>query len=244
MRKLACKLVLTALCLTPIPVQAEQPDPDIDLDPVAEGSCAESAISPEGEAVFWTQENLSHLDQKIQMLQDQNAARIAPLSNSLSNSGDIILDTPRYTQETSYYCVPASVQILVEYVTGVKYSQSDLANAMSTSYPVGTYIDYAQPVVASLTGASYEIGNNQYSYFYNNMVADINADYPVIYWVNPSVFNNGSPDIGHAIVGNGYGNQGKVWFWDVNPSQAYDIWYCWDNEMSDALNALGGYYLF
>lgn len=196
-----------------------------------------NGISPEGEKQFWSAENQAKLARKIESLKPYMGEK------TLTRSGDRILNVPRYVQENGYYCVPASAQILIQYVTGTKYSQTDLANAMGTNPSYGTYVDQAAPVIAQLTGAPYELGNNAQSNFYNNMVADINANYPVIYSVNSAVLNDG-PNVGHAVVGIGYGDNGMTWFWDVNGAKATDIWYCTADEMSNALNANGGYYIF
>ncbi len=228
-------LLLTANILfasTPIQANEFKNDEPIEMTQGANYS----GISPEGEKEFWSEENLRKLDEKIKNLQEQNAKRPVPYA------GEVILNTPRYTQETNYYCVPACAQMLIEYVAGVKKSQSELAGMMNTAPSHGTYMDDAQPVIAQLTGANYELGNNTHSHYYANMVADINANYPVIYSVNPYIFGNGHGSYGHAVLGNGYAPN-EAWFWDPLASFA-SLWHCSVDEMSRALNQNGGFYIF
>lgn len=171
-----------SLILAPLPIHANEFEEEERIE--MEQGVNYSGISPEGEKEFWSKENLERLDKKIQNLQEQNAKKTIPYA------GNVILNTPRYAQETEYYCVPACAQILIEYVTGNYYTQDALALKMGTTKK-GTFMNRAQPVIANLTGANYELGNNSYSHFYANMVADINANYPVIYSVDPLIFGNG-----------------------------------------------------
>lgn len=228
-------LLLTAnILFASIPIQANEfkNDEQFEMTP----GTNYSGMSPEGEKEFWSEDNLRKLDEKIKILQEQNAKRPIPYA------GEVILNTPRYTQETNYYCVPACSQILIEYVTGAKKSQNELAGMMKTVEGRGTYMSDAQPVITQLTGVNYELGNNTYSHYYQNMVADINANYPVIYSVDASVFGYGHGNYGHAVLGNGYA-PGQTWFWDPFPNFA-SLWYCPVDEMSRELNNNGGYYIF
>ncbi len=150
------------------------------------------------------------------------------------------------TQETSYWCVPACSQILIEKVTGRLYSQSDLASRMGSSPSHGTYVNRAAPVIKQLTGANYEYTSNQASYFLPNVKTDIANGYPVIYFVDAGYFYNGyTVGTGHAVLGVGY-QDNLVSFYDPNPvSQFNDIWQISAPDMSTALNANdGGYYIW
>ena len=53
---------------------------------------------------------------------------VVPYSNS-SNG----LSVPLYQQANSYYCGPASVQMVVKYITGVYIQQSTLASSRAAS---------------------------------------------------------------------------------------------------------------
>lgn len=239
MRKIHAAILSMCLTLAPATVLAnEEPQETspVTVDTSRTG-IADRVVTPEGEQEFWSEENLRKLDQKIEDLQNNYGNR------PLTRSGEVILNTPRYVQETNYYCVPACAQILIHYVKGILYSQTDLANAMGTTEGVGTYMDVAAGQIDALTHCNYALGNNSYSYFYPNMVADINGNFPVIYSVDPYVFGYGHGSYGHAVLGNGYADGETVWFYDVWPglNQPY---YCPASEMSDALNGNGGYYIF
>lgn len=60
---------------------------------------------------------------------------VVPYSNS-SNG----LSVPLYQQANSYYCGPASVQMVVKYITGVYIQQSTLASSMGTASNGGTHV--------------------------------------------------------------------------------------------------------
>lgn len=231
------KKVLSVLCVAsafllnacPIFANDAEPTQDTAVDPVW--------ISDETEQIYWSDEYQETLRNKVEKLQEQSAPK-------LTRAGDVVLNTPRYTQENGYYCLPASVQIVVKYTKGILYSQTDLANTMGTVTGVGTDFGNALVPVRNLTGLDYEIGNtNQYN-FYNNMDADINGNCPVIYFVNEASLHDNGTNIGHTVVGNGYGNNATVWFWDVDPAFGYTNWYCSSSEMNSALQAEGGYYIF
>lgn len=194
---------------------------------------------------YWSEEYQKALAEKIEKMKNN----VSPLT---ARSGDVILNTPQYQQENSYYCVPASVSIVIKYVTGNLYSQTDLANAMGTEPGVGTEFSNALPQLRGITGLDYELANtNQYD-FYNNMVSDINGNCPVIYFVNQAYLYDDCQNAGHAIVGNGYGPNNIAWFWDVDGPHSTNNWYISASDMNAAMNGVtvlgqdyvGGCYIF
>lgn len=190
-----------------------------------------NAIDEEGKEYYWSDEHQAKLREKI------NSNDVMPMSD-----GTKILSVPHYTQENSHYCAPASAQVIIKYVTGNYYSQYDLATRMKTSN-TGTYVNDFTPVLKSLTGADYEYTDTNQYYFYNNMVQDINANFPVVYDVDAYYFDIGYSHIGHMVVGNGYGPNNLCYYWDVNGPFA-DQWHISASEMQTALIKNGGYYVW
>ena len=194
---------------------------------------------------YWSEENQKALAEKIERIN----TKAAPLT---TRSGNVILNTPQYIQENAYYCVPASVSVVIKYVTGHLYSQTDLANAMGTVIGVGTEFENALPQLRGITGLDYELANsNQYD-FYSNMVNDINGNCPIIYFVNQAYLYDDGQNVGHAIVGNGYGSNNIAWFWDVDGTHSTTNWSISASDMNAAMNGvaslgpdfIGGCYIF
>ena len=153
------------------------------------------------------------------------------------------LSIDHYTQVGDNDCGPASAQIVIKYHTGTKYSLSYLGEQMGTG-DKGTYVDSLTPVLVRLSGKPYEFSVNKDEPFYDNMVTDINGDAPVIYDVDAQSLNSDyGPDIGHYVVGMGYGPGRTVYYYDVNPG-FNKVWDVTEDIMGDALDAHGGYYVW
>lgn len=65
-----------------------------------------NGISDEGKEYYQSEEYQKVLEEKVAN------------SNDKQRRATTILSVPHYTQETSYYCGPASAQVLIKYVTG------------------------------------------------------------------------------------------------------------------------------
>lgn len=209
-----------------MPISADESTPDMNQ------AGSQNGISEEGLLYYNSDEHQEALKEKI-----------SKVSIKSPRAATKLLSTPQYTQEKSFYCGPASAQIIIQYLTGTKYSQDYLAGQMGTVDPKGTYIDALAPQLVRFTGLNYEVTNNYQYYFYNNMVQDINAGDPIVYDVDPYYFGVGYGHMGHFVVGNGYGTESMCYYWDVNGNMA-DEWHISASEMSQALNANGGYYVW
>lgn len=98
-------------------------------------------------------------------------------------------------QETSYWCGPASAQIVIRYLTGKYYSQSTLAASMYTNSTSGTY------VYRLVNTLNYYVGAGTYNY--------IGTWQTSFSWGLSSSLQDGYPVIAHTIANNylvGYGN--------------------------------------
>ncbi len=67
------------------------------------------------------------------------------------------LPVPLFHQEQSWYCGPASVQMISTYLCGTTYSQDDIANYMGTTPSEGTEVSQM------MYGVNYWSGTTFYS---------------------------------------------------------------------------------
>lgn len=67
------------------------------------------------------------------------------------------MPVPLFHQEQSWYCGPASVQMISTYLYGTTYSQDDIANYMGTTPSEGT------EVPQMVNGVNYWSGTTFYS---------------------------------------------------------------------------------
>lgn len=173
-----------------------------------------NGASDETMEYYWSTEKQSRLEDKIK------STKNSVTSKATSRQ----LDTPHYYQANEWFCGPASVQIVTRYVTGINYDQFDIAEDMGTTEAYGTDIGEIEKELIYLTGANYEMTNNSQYPFYQNMVQDINGDFPVIYNVDAYyLVNDYIGHGGHYIVGNGYDTNEGVYYYDPNPPVAGDF---------------------
>ncbi|MBN2286387.1 MAG: C39 family peptidase [Tissierellales bacterium] len=121
------------------------------------------------------------------------------------SGGSGALSVPVYEQEYDYYCGPASVQMVVKYEKGIKYSQDTLASDMNTNSSDGTYVYKVTDELNS------KIGANSFQYIdifdgvlENDILYSIDHDCPLIYQANRNDLEGYVTDGGHFIVGYGY----------------------------------------
>lgn len=194
-----------------------------------------NGISEEAKDFMNTQEYRDRIEKKREWLAKQPALR--------RSAGR--MDVPHYVQEEPTWCGPASVQMIIEYVTGDKLRQSDLADELRTDVgKVGTYVDDVASVLASYTGAPYEVGSVNYGNFYANVKADFDADYPVVYDVDAALLDSYYTDpTPHFIVGAGYSSSGSLYYSDPGKNSGYNR-SASQSAMIDALEGNGGYYVY
>ena len=117
-------------------------------------------------------------------------------------------DFPIYQQETSYYCGPACLQMVIEYLTGTKYSQSTLATKAGTASSGGTYVYRMANTLNDLQSEN-EYGYKQFtrstttaSTLEGCLTGAHSSSYPVIYHAMTGSLElyNGT-NLGHYVVG-------------------------------------------
>ncbi|MBW3079620.1 C39 family peptidase [Bifidobacterium simiiventris] len=155
-----------------------------------------------------------------------------------ANATSVRLDVPQSVQETGYWCVPASVQMVLRY-KGIDVSQSALASEMSAKPQTGTeYVDLARVVNkylfgvgdANPIGAGYrvqtvEIGDTDPAVartFAKRAKTDLDDGYPVFVAIDVHTLYPSFAHANHMIVITGYDADatGAVTHWTYR-----DPWY-------------------
>ena len=221
MTKALLSFALIVTCANPLTISAKDGDMN--------------GLSDEGEIYIQSEEYQKRIKKKTEWVESQ-------LKISRFRSAGV-LGVPHYRQEQPTWCGPASMQMVVHYVTGTRYSQASLAGVLGTGAH-GTYIDVLANQLAAYTGLGYELGITSNGNFYNNVKADFDANYPVIYDVNASLldpyYQGFTP---HFVVGVGYDANGNLHYSDPNKDRDY-LRTVSQSTMIQALNGNGGYYVY
>ncbi len=109
-----------------------------------------------------------------------------------------LLNVPLYGQETTYYCAPASAQMILSY-HGYQYTQSQIAEAMGTTTS-GTPIGNIPTGIEEVTNNQVDAWND-WSWGWGTVTNEINNNHPYV-----------SNIAGHAIAVRGYYyDTGRSW---------------------------------
>lgn len=161
-----------------------------------------------------------------------------------------VLNVPLYQQENGHFCGPASVQMVISYLTGTKIEQETLKNDMGTDSS-GTMVYKIQQRL------NQTVSSNTYNYFLpsdvtfsNRLVYSIEKNRPIVCHVVPSRLTSSSTSTstGHYLVATGYhaGFSGSTYVETCyyndpyNDSRYYGKYTCSISEMS---NAMKDYYI-
>lgn len=194
-----------------------------------------NGLSDEGEIYVQSDEYQKRIQKKDEWVEKQLEI------NMYRRTGR--LGVPHYTQKTNKYCGPTSMKMVVEFVTGQVYSQDYLAKVLGTG-DHGTYVDVLTNQLRAYAGLAYELGMTANGNFFNNVKADFDAGYPVIYDVNASkldpFYKGFTP---HFIVGDGYESNGELYYCDPGKGTDYNR-SASQSKIIEALNENGGYYVY
>jgi hypothetical protein len=141
------KKILIALCLIVITGFSTLSFAETNQDSKVTASISE--IASQGGAIYSTKEYQDQLEATNNRIDAYiNKKFPVPTADQSASGGDVIimssggktLSVPLYKQELSYWCGPASTQMTVKYVKGVKYSQTTLAAKLAPIHPAHTSI--------------------------------------------------------------------------------------------------------
>lgn len=139
-------------------------------------------------------------------------------TDNIEKSLSVYLDIPQRIQETDYYCVPACVQMALQYF-GITSEQSVLASEMKSSHITGTeYIDMArvlnQYIFDSSTGrkGGYDVQTlsvlesnpESRDLFYQRVKKNMDDGYPSFAAVDLHALYPELPKANHMVIITGY----------------------------------------
>ena len=178
------------------------------------------------------------------------------LDKAVSPKGGEIITLPvtLFQQETGYYCGPASVQMVVNYLSAY-VEQDDLASDLGCFGGGGTNVDKVLPCLNKYLGSGYY--EECRTYGGDNIAGliplSINNGNPVICNVETRYlpYYNGHSSRHYVVVyghkwaqgGSGSGGIQEVYINDPNNQSAYyGSFDCTMSEMQDALDGNAGYF--
>lgn len=123
------------------------------------------------------------------------------------------LNITTYQQETSYWCGPANIKQVIQYLTGSSESQSTYASDMGTNSSDGTYVyKMVQELNAKqskFTYAYYEVSSNDTQTVASYIFSNIQAGKPCIFHSQTKyLYLYNGKSLGHYITGRGYNFSG------------------------------------
>ncbi len=128
--------------------------------------------------------------------------RITAPEKAWRRAGENFLPVPFYYQETDYYCGPASVKMVIEYLTGERLSQKWLAKKMGTKGPTaGTA---PRRIVEFLREYTKEPFDEVELFSHRLIEKNIKLGFPVIARVKTSFLSGWKGSYGHYVVIKGW----------------------------------------
>lgn len=148
---------------------------------------------------LFTDEYLLKVDNELESL-DESTIQPRYFTSKLSITN--------YQQENGYYCGPANVKQVVQYLNGSSASQTTYATYMGTNSTDGTYVYAIKNALNNYTSQSYSyvLGSNYTSSTFSTLVKNkISSNKPIILHANTSslAMYNGT-SLGHYLTVNGY----------------------------------------
>lgn len=119
------------------------------------------------------------------------------------------LAVPTYQQERSYWCGPANIKQVIQFINGSSASQSTYASSMGTSSNGGTYVyRMVNELNQRQTQFTYKyeyIGNLALDAFKARIITCAGGDKPVIFHTDTQyLYRYNGVSLGHYITGRGY----------------------------------------
>lgn len=197
-----------------------------------------------------------YYSEENQQLREDMASTFAVVLPDIDPNVTKTLNIVGYKQSNNYYCGPASVKTVLQYLNGNSLTQAQYASNMGTTSSYGTYV---YKIVNELNRVE---GSGTYMY---SQVSDldlsegtkysIDNNYPLIYHALTTKLPgySGSSGSGHYIVGykyNYYLNDSNVMqynisYWDPydNGGTSYGAHTVTESTLTTAINARAGYYI-
>lgn len=166
--------------------------------------------------------------------------------------GRVLLEIPLYQQEKTYYCGPATIQMVLDYFNITK-SQNEIAEVVHTD-STGTMVYRMRDGLNELGFVKYEYVATDEIAFGTGLMYSINNNVPVICHVKTGTLPNyaDGKDTGHYVVADGYmwaqgssaGGTSLVYYNDPHYNDKYFGSYsCGWEVMEGAIERNAGYYI-
>lgn len=118
------------------------------------------------------------------------------------------LSVPNYQQQNGYYCGPANIKQVVQYLNGSSYSQDTYASYMGTNSNDGTYVYQMTNALNNYTSKSYSyvLGNNYNTNTFATLVQNrVSNNKPIIlHALTSSLALYNGTNLAHYITVNGH----------------------------------------
>lgn len=196
-----------------------------------------NGISEEGKEYLESEEHKKRIEAKNNWLSKQPQKR--------RGTGHMNV-THRTQPFDKNWCGAASLQMVIEYITGDLIPQSQLAIEAETDVgdKIGAYVNDVADVLNNHTNLPYEVEIVSEDNFFSNIKMDFDADYPVIYDVDAYVLDKTyDKGTGHYIVGSGYESNHNLYYEDPGRSFGAAL-ITTESTMIEAINGNGGYYIY
>ncbi|MGC2871698.1 C39 family peptidase [Ihubacter sp. mB4P-1] len=170
------------------------------------------------------------------------------LKNNVSvNATRRMLEVTMYQQEKTYYCGPATAQMVIYYGGFHLYSQDTLANYMQTNRADGTYVYQIRKGINNYwSKGNYREVTTSEMKFSSSLVYSIDKGRPVpCHVMTGRLPSYDGYSVGHYVLARGYdSSESRVYYIDPHYDSAhYGKHYCTYTKMSNAINDNAGYYI-
>lgn len=211
-------------------VSAAEIDDEISMDYAIEQASPDDIDLSSENGTIYTDEYLNELVESY--------ARVKAVvdSNCKTRSGicwmDRTLNVNTYQQENGYYCGPANIKQVVQYINGSSASQATYASRMGTNSSVGTLVykmrdelnyrqSYNHYVYQQMNSGSYDTFMTivQGNIFYGNDT-EVKGKPVILHAKTASLYQYNGTNLGHYLTVNGYDMiGGKITYvdpWNAN----------------------------
>lgn len=155
-----------------------------------------------------TKEDILINEQNKKKAELEAATTLLPMATSTRT-----LNVPTYQQETSYWCGPANIKQVIQYINGSSQSQSTYASDMGTNSSDGTYVyrmtNELNAKQSTFTYAHYQMSSSDKQSLALGISISIGQGKPCIFHARTEhLYMYNGKALGHYITGRGYSFSG------------------------------------
>lgn len=152
-----------------------------------------------------SEDDIRRNQENLRILEEEWANTPMPYAYNITKR----LDVPAYRQETTYWCGPANVKQVIQFINGNSSSQSTYASSMGTASGVGTYVykltNELNKRQSKFTYAYEEISTISEADMRDKIIRNVVNDKPmVLHAKTKSLYMYNGADLGHYLTVSGY----------------------------------------